>query len=394
MQQQQRVLFGILALAVLVYVAYAFAQPVYTYAKLDPRFDAHQYARAYHWFKNQSSPHAVSFPFNARILSSWLAAQLPYHEATGAFRWLNGLFLVLAIGFLVQVWQQLKIRKSLVFIGLFWVLFHWKGPLRMYLPDPISADVMGYFLGSAWLFLVLFKNEPTTPNYLIYGAIGLLSALQKESFIVVAGATWLFFLIKKQNATPFLVAFLVAVCGHLWADWAFPAPLPNWRNYAAITVLRGLKRYYDVPHLLLRLPVSWLLAYGFFWLGLKFKTPNPKLRTEQAEILAALTLVWFILSTIGGGDTTRIFVNGLPFVLTYLLIGLNQKPLWVGYFVLFASLPLMRLPLLEPDLGVYPQQARYWCVECWNWAQSWSYWVYAAAVLVAYGYLARRFGAL
>ena len=390
--KQQRILLGALALAVLVYAAYAFVQPVYTYAKLDPRFDAHQYARAYQYFKNPSSQYAVSFPFNARILSPWLAAQLPSYEAVAAFRWLNGFFLVLAIGLLVHIWQRLVINNSLIFIGLFWILFHWKGPLRMYLPDPISADVLGYFLGAAWLFLVLFRNKPTTLNYLIYGAIGFLSALQKESFIVVAGATWLFFVVKKQNATLFLVAFLTAIGSHFWADWAFAAPLPNWRNFAPITVLRGLKRYYESPELLLRLPVSWLLAYGFFWLGLTFKTP--KIKTEQTEILAVLALIWLVLSIVGGGDTVRIFVNGLPFVLTYLLISLNQKPPWVGYFVLFASLPLTRLDLLEPDLGLYPQQTQYWCVECWNWVQSWPYWTYAAGVLMAYRYFARRFATL
>ena len=390
--QQQRILLGALALAVLVYAAYAFVQPVYTYAKLDPRFDAHQYARAYHYFKNPSRHYAVSFPFNARILSPWLAAQLPLYEAVAAFRWLNGFFLVLAIGLLVRIWQRLKISNSLIFIGLFWILFHWKGPLRMYLPDPISADVLGYFFGTAWLFLVLFNNKPTTLNYLIYGAIGFLSALQKESFIVVAGATWLFFVVKKQNSSLFLAAFLMAIGSHLLADWTFAAPLSNWRNAAPITVLRSLKRYYESPELLLRLPVSWLLAYGFFWLGLRFK--NPKLKTEQTEILPVLAFVWLLLSIVGGGDTVRIFVNGLPFVLTYLLIGLGQKLPWVGYFVLLASLLLMRLDLLEPDLGLYPQQTQYWCAECWNWTQRGPYWLYAAGVLMAYRYFARRFAAL
>ena len=107
-----------------------------------------------------------------------------------------------------------------------------------------------------------------------------------------------------------------------------------------------------------------------------------------------MTLTWLILSIVGGGDTTRILVNGLPFVLTFLLMGLNQKPRWVAYFWGVASLPFMRLFELEPDLGLFPEQAHRWCVECWPLAESWPYLAYFAVVLMVHNYLARRFAAV
>jgi hypothetical protein len=77
-----------------------------------------------------------------------------------------------------------------------------------------------------------------------------------------------------------------------------------------------------------------------------------------------------------------------------LLWRLNQQPVWVGGYVFLTSLPLMRLPELEPDLGLYPNESLRWCVECWTLSESWGYWVYAGVVLAGYYYLLRRFGAI
>ena len=84
----------------------------------------------------------------------------------------------------------------------------------------------------------------------------------------------------------------------------------------------------------------------------------------------------------------------MPFVLTFLLLRLNQKSNWVSWYILFTSLPLMRLTELEPDLGLYPQATQRWCVECWTLGESWGYWMYAIAVLAGYYYFLRRFGAV
>jgi hypothetical protein len=379
-------------LTLLVYVVYAYWQPIYTYSLLDPRFDAHQYLRAYSYFKQHTTTYELGFPFNARILGPWLAAQLPVGNAPMAFRWVNGFFLVLSAGVLTAIWQQLRLRTSLIFVGLFWFLFHWKGPLRMYLPDPANADVPLYFFGVVWLYLILriaTKNTISLSNQLLLGALTVLGSLQKEVFLVIMGATWAFFLIQKRTAHWFLLGCLVVGIGaHLVADWFFAATHTDWRNTGFVTLLRGIKRYFAQPQLLLRLPVSGLLAYGFLWLGW------PKQRSSfTMQYLQAMTFIWFILSVLGGGDTTRIFVNGLPFVLTCCLLRLQELPLWVGYFAVGVSLPLMRLGQLEPDLGLQPAQAYQWCVECWEWSQSWPYWVYGALMLAAYHQLTRRLGA-
>lgn len=395
---RRQVLGGAFILTLFAYVLYAYWQPVYTYAKLDPRFDAHEYGRAYAYFKGQAAQYLLSFPFNARILGPWLAAQFSAASISGIFQNLNGFFLLLTVGFLVLIWQQFNIRKSLIFIGLCWILLHWKGPVRMYLPDPISADVPLYFFEVAWLYLALKISQNafnfTAIQAVFFGLIAILGTLQKEVFLVVIAATWAFFLFQKQRIHwLFLGCLGLGAAAHGLADWHFAPLQADWRDFGLITVLRGLKRYALAPQLWIRLPVSWLLAYGFLWLG-RGVVVVPSAQRFGFRYLQLMSLIWLVLSIVGGGDTTRIFVNGLPFVLTFLLIRLHAQPHWVGYGAAMASLPLMRLHLLEPDLGLFPQKNLEWCVECWTLAQSWPYWVYAALILGVYQYFARRLEAV
>lgn len=411
------------SLTLTVYLLYSYLQPTYSYHLLDSRYDALKYANAYTYFKGGTADYHLSFPFNTRILMPWLAAKLPFNDLKTDFIWLNGLFIVLTVGVLSFVWQRLHIRLSLILIGLFWVLFHWKGLIRMYLPDPVTADVGEYLWLALFLaFLFLYKEENSNRSrYFKASALivtAVLGTLQKESFIAVIGLTafwgefcvWLVRTSTKASGTPtgegmkidafsmtnnrlLLLGFVFAVSAHYLTYCFFPASTSDWRNSSLISLFRGVKRYGLQPELFLRLPISWLLAYGTFWLSL-LSTPKPSPLTAHSSLLAPYFLLWLFLSVFGGGDTTRILFNGMPFVLTFLLLRLNQQPNWVGWYLLITSLPLMRLNELEPDLGLYPQATQRWCVECWTFRESWGYWVYAIAVLAGYYYFLRRFGAV
>lgn len=415
-------------LTLTVYLLYSYLQPTYSYHLLDSRYDALKYAKAYDYFKGFPTDYQLSFPFNARILMPWLAAKLPFNDLKTDFIWLNGLFIVMTVGVLTFVWQKLQIRLSVILIGLFWVLFHWKGLVRMYLPDPVTADVGGYFWLTLFLgFLLLSKEENSKWNN-FFKAFGLvvtavLGTLQKESFIAVIGLTafWGVFSVwlvqtstmasgtltgagmkidafSMTNNRLLLLAFMFAVSAHYLVSYFFPASTSDWRNNSLISLLRGIKRYSEQPELFFLIPISWLFAYGTFWLAL-LSTPKPSPLTSHSSqrrlpLLAPHILLWLFLSIFGGGDTTRILFNGMPFVLTFLLLRLNQQPNWVGWYLLITSLPLMRLNELEPDLGLYPQATQRWCVECWTLRESWGYWGYAIAVLASYYYFLRRFGAV
>lgn len=201
----------------------------------------------------------------------------------------------------------------------------------------------------------------------------------------------------KDTLLTLLSAFLIAVLAHYLVSFFFPASTSDWRNNSLISLSRGVKRYILQPELFLRLPISWLLAYGTLWLAL-LRSSSPSLlphshySQRRLPLLTPHFCLWLLLSVFGGGDTTRILFNGMPFVLTFLLLKLNQQPKWVVWYLLFTSLPLMRLNELEPDLGLYPQATQRWCVECWTLRESWEYWVYAIAVLAGYYYFLRRFG--
>ncbi|WP_428654202.1 hypothetical protein [Runella sp.] len=393
----------------IAYIVYAFLQPSYTYQFLDPRFDAHQYAKIYTYFKRFTVNYEITFPFNTRILMPWLAAHLPFNDLRSNFIWLNGFFIVMTVGLLVWIWLKLNIRSFWIAIALFWVVFHWKGLVRMYLPDPVTADVGGYFLLTSFSALLLFEEKRISKALLdcLFVLIAVLGTLQKESFIAVVGVTVTWTALNLINAKAddyarytvnrakgyFQLFFLSLIIYYLTAFF-FPSASLDWRNNSFVSILRGMKRYVEQPNLLLRLPVSWLMAFGTFWLAL---IPSLKLSNKPASHFSLLIphfYLWLFLSVFGGGDTTRILFNGMPFILTYLLLKLNQQPKWTGWYILITALPLMRLNTLEPDLGRYPNEMHQWCVECWTLAESWRYWVYALTVLVGYYYLSRRFGAV
>lgn len=389
--------------ALAVYLLYAFFQPIYTYSLLDLRYDAHQYAKAFDYFKGFTVNYKVSFPFNTRILMPWLAAYLPFNDLVTAFVWLNGFFILATIGLLTWIWLKLNIRLFWIAIALFWILFHWKGLVRMYLPDPVTADVGGYFLLTSFLALLLLEEKKLSKAWLncLFVLIAVLGTLQKEAFIAVLGMTALLNGKNSDTASitkPLLLSFFLSMAVYCLVVFFFSAAYTDWRNNSIVSVLRGMKRYAEHPDLFLSVPVSWFMAYGTFWLALLSTPKSPPnllfLRTSRASLLALHFFLWLFLSVFGGGDTARILYNGMPFVLTFLLLKLNRLPTWMGGYVLLTSLPLMRLFQLEPDLGRYPNEMPQWCVECWSMTESWGYWVYAVAVLAGYYYLSRRLGAI
>ena len=397
-----------MAVSTIVYLVYAVVQPTYSYELLDKRFDAHKYAESYRYFRGITSDYVSSFPFNTRILSPWMAAHLPFNDLKADFIWLNGAFVVLTVGLLTLIWQKLHLRLSVIGLGLFWLLFHWKGLVRMYLPDPVTADVGSYF----WLTLLLFLGVIESKNWFFIVIVAVLGTLQKESFIAVVGCMALWNgvngVVFNQSKRPFFIALsalLVALLVYYLASHFFPPPTSDWRNNSLVTLLRVAKRYFIEPELLARIPISWFLAFGTFWLA---ASPLNSISTfwrkgflkslfqkdELHFFLKIQVMMWLFLSVFGGGDTSRILFNGMPFVLTYLLLKLNQQPTWVAGYVFLTSLPLMRLHEVEPDLGLFPSETHRWCVECWTVSESWGYALYVLAVLAGYYYLLRHFNVI
>lgn len=397
-----------MGLSAVVYLTYAMVQPTYSYELLDRRFDAHKYAESYRYFRGITPEYLLSFPFNTRILSPWLAAHFPFNDLKMDFVGLNALFVVLTVGLLTLIWQRLHLRISVIGLGVFWLLFHWKGLVRMYLPDPVTADVGSYF----WLTLLLFFLVSESKNWLFIVIVAALGTLQKEAFIAVIGSMALWNgvngFVFNQSKRPFFIALsalLVALLAYYVASHFFPPPTSDWRNNSLVTLLRVAKRYFVEPALLARIPISWLLAFGTLWIvASPPKSPSPFWRggfitffSKKGEVSAYLqfqVILWLFLSVFGGGDTSRILFNGMPFVLTFLLLRLNQQPIWITGYVFLTSLPLMRLHELEPDLGRFSAQTHRWCVECWTVSESWGYAVYALAVLAGYYYLLRHFNAV
>ncbi len=399
----------VLGISSLVYILYSNYQPTYTYSLADTRLDAHQYAKSYDYFKGATPSYEVRFPFNTRILTPYFAAQLPYNIIT-SFKVINGIAIVLTICLLTLLWKKLKIRTSLIFFAIVFLLFHWKGPVRMYLPDPISADCLGYLFGAIWLLLLLEVDLPIPFRTTVFFIIGILATAQKESFIVVVVASALLIYFTKLHISylkSYILYLIFSIFAYFLIAHFFPASNPDWRNNPIVSVLRGVRRYFLEPSLFFRLPISWLLTFGGFWLGavmnnekcsvknnlslITHSSTTPKKHRIVAPSMLIITynsylisIFFILLSVFAGGDTSRILMTAAPFIMTYLLINLNTKPAWIGYFAFVVSLPLMRLFRLEPDLGLYPTLSVEWCVECWSLSNSWPYWCYLLGIVILF----------
>ncbi|GAB2788045.1 hypothetical protein GCM10027275_36050 [Rhabdobacter roseus] len=397
----------------LIYWIYVQLQPVYTYTTLDARYDAHQYLRAYAYFKGQRGTYQLDFPYNPRILVPWLAAQVPYDDAVAVFKVLNGIFVVLAMAVLVRVWVNLGLRLSLVTTGLFWLLLHWRGLVRMYLPDPVTVDVPGYFFGALWLFLILRLVRKGRVDYLSLSLLPLsvLATLQKELFVPLVGASGLFFVwhrraVDRRVLLLFAGSLALALVARFWAERTFPPFQADWRTSSLVTVLWRARQYLLHPSQLLWVPVGWLLAFGgiglvgfYEWLRARLLSGTSQTAGDQdaegtfsLKYLGFMSMVGLVLGLLGGGDTVRNAMLVSPFVLTYLLHLLQQRPAWAGYLAGVVSLPLMRLTHLEPDLGTFPEQQLAWCTECWRWAESWPYLLFIGVVWVVFFFFRKYFG--
>ena len=398
--------FTTFILTTCVYLGYAYFQEVYTYALTDSRLDAHQYIKQYNYFKGITPNYEVRFPFNTRILSAWLASKFTFSTLENNFRAMNGIVIVLTFSILAYFWKQLQIRTSLIFCGLFFLLFHWKGPLRMYLPDPANGDVLGYLISSLWLILLNNKTISINLKNILFLLLAILGIMQKESFLLIV-VTTLFFNFRynnQPNRLPITILLsTITLSTYLIVSHFFPASNPDWRNNPVISLARGVQRYALNPVLFLRLPISWLFTFGgFLLINLRFWnfkksytihstsyiTPHPT-SLYIIHFTLYITITWFLLSIFAGGDTSRILMTAFPFIFTFLLLKLNDKPIWIEYFALIISVPFMRLFEFEPDLGKFPQLSHRWCVECWSISESWGYLVYALAVSVIYFYLIR-----
>lgn len=281
---------SVFLLTIAVFVGYFIIQPTYTYALTDARLDAHQYIRLYQYFKNITANYQVRFPFNSRILSSLIASKLPFSTVETNFKVLNGVCIVLTMSLLASFWQKLNIKPLLIFCGSIFLLFHWKGPLRMYMPDPVNGDVLGFLISSAWLVTYFYDGIHSKARYFFLFVLAILGMMQKESFLIIVLVFGLNSMFRgtKTNFSFWVFLVFVSVGTYFLLGQFFPASNPDWRNNPVISLGRGIQRYLTEPSLFLKLPVSWFFTFGGFWMGVRIRFYELGMRNWKLGIRTGL----------------------------------------------------------------------------------------------------------
>lgn len=342
-------IFLLVALTVLTFFIFQHIQPIVSYEKV-PLADGNQYSKIYYFFKKGANHQQVSFPFHSRIFVPYLASLFTGNKIIANFQAVNFIFTILSVLSIYLLWRKLKISKTLVAIGFFWLLFHWVGIIRLNQHDPITVDVPLYFF-QALLFLFIMERK-----YLLIILISVLGTLQKESFTVLILIVLLYsiYQIVLKKDRPFdlkwiITAFIISIITKYLANYYFP-PLEEGRG-SVITILYHMRETLYDPFKIIRWLTAIFMAFGaFIFLSAnKITTVNDDKTIH--ELLLLFSLAYLFFGIFAGGDMTRIVYLGFPFIMTYILIALSQYHVKITLSALILSLPLMRLWQNIPDAG-------------------------------------------
>ncbi|QDH77598.1 hypothetical protein FKX85_00490 [Echinicola soli] len=358
--------------------------------QLNPLFDANQYEKAYGYFTGKSDNYLVNYPFSIRILVPWFAAQLPFGDIIDNFKAINLLFSLAWIPLWFLVSKKFGLDRFKMWIGWFWITFHWVGVLKGNLSDPITVDVPIYFfqlllvyclIGRKWGLLLLItplmtiQKESLLPLLLVlivYPGISLWRHHDKKAPIALAAAFFISLLTLK-------------ITGHYF-------PPANAGKNGAVNLFYNTVGLLGHPDLFLRWICAVTLAYGaFLWASIRNRQfwTIPIIPHHQWLIPLALTYVFF--SLFAGGDFTRIAFLGSPFIMLVLLGKLELTRIQWG-ILLVMSIPAMRLFGFLPDGGADFETWKTWHPEYAPWKSLGRYCLYTAIiVLVSWKWLKNHF---
>lgn len=344
-------LFFLVSITVAVFFLYFFLQPVVTYDGCQ-LCDGNQYWSMFDFFEGKLLWKRAAFPYYSRIFVPFLASLLPGDDVLLSFQIINLLFSVASVIAIYLLWKKLGIPLYLILIGLFWLLFHWTGIIRLNALDAITVDVPTYLIQTLFIFIVLKRKF----NFLYL--LGPVAVLQRESIIVLLLVLLIFAFIhncifKEEERIPvvtiLLVLLLTIFIKYLYTS-VFP-PVDPGKSSVRLVLFYIKEVWYD-PFKVVRWVVGIFMAFGAFFLLALQKAEYKKTWTSPFMLfLSLMTLTYFALGIIAGGDSTRIVFLGFPFIMTWILLQLKPVSWILTGIALLMSTILMKLVGIIPDPG-------------------------------------------
>ncbi len=343
-------LFILLVITTLLFLLYLKIQPDLTY-DFSPLFDGNKYANSYYFFTKSADNYTVPFPSHSRILVPYLASLLPFDTITNNFLLLNYIFALASIIAIYGLWRSLGISNGYMMTGFFWLLVHWSGLIRYNIFDPITVDVPIYFF-QALLLIIIYKRKF---GWLLI--LGPLATLQKESFIGLLLIVLLISLFRKSRdhysigEVALLVSSLVlSILSKVLVNHYFP-PMNPGKN-SLIIVLFHLKESLYNPFRLVRWVIGLFTAYGPLLLLAFWELIKNKSFRSNGGYIAALSILYFGYSFLGGSDFTRIAMLGFPFIMTWIFIQTKEARGFLFKISFIIGIPLLKLLSTIPDPAI------------------------------------------
>lgn len=344
-------IFFLIAITAAAFVLYYFVQPVLTYASCK-LCDGSQYAAMYRYFNGDTPVYSAAFPYYSRALVPFLASLVPVGDMYFNFQILNLVFSIAGVVAIYFLWKALEIPASLILIGMFWLLFHWTGLIRLNALDPLTVDVPTYLFQAILVFIILRRRY----NWLYL--LGPLAVLQRESILVLLIVLLIFAIINnyvfKQGQKLPVAVLLTAVILTIFTKYIFTKIYPaiDIADKSSVRlVLFYIKEVLIDPFKIVRWIIGIFMAYGAFLVLASIKVRRDVFNTTFMQILSCMSILYLLLGIIAGGDSTRIVFLGFPFIMTWILIVLKEVILKLTMVALVLSVFLMNLVDSIPDPG-------------------------------------------
>ena len=339
--KQHRLLLIVLVIGISLFFLYLNIQPHLTYS-FSNLFDGSKYIKVYDYFADKTDEYKAIFPINNRILVPYLTSLFPSDDPISNFNSFNLILIILSILAIYILWRNLNISSGHILTGFFWLFIHWVGIIRHNIFDPITVDVPLYLFQALLLIIILRKR------YLWLIILGPLATIQKESFIALLIVTLLVALyedfIDKTDYKASIIIVLslfLSIAAKSIVTYYFPPTDPG--KNAIIVILFHIKETLNNPFRFVRWIVAVFTAYGpllilAFWAGIKSKT-----LTKGNRYIIFLSLTYLVLSHIAGGDMTRIAFLGFPFIMTWILISLENTSGFIFKAAFIAGIPILKI---------------------------------------------------
>ena len=301
--------------------------------------DGNQYVDIYRNFTSSENSE-IKFPFNTRILIPFLASIVNFNNPILSFHAANILFTIISISIIYALWVKLKLNYIVIFIGLFWMMFHWIGIIRHNIFDPLNVDTPLYLFGVLLLLIAISKKWQWLP------LLTVIAMSQKESFLAYLLVLLIYcflhnrFYEKYFNLKYIVISVITAFGTKLTLTYMFPYEGQSLNSF--IAVLYYIKDILANPEQI----VVWIVAIFTSFGALILLALQSKIYREnkpEYNILFVLMLLSLALSIIAGGDFTRISFLGFPFIMTWILKRISEKSILEITISVILSIPLMRL---------------------------------------------------